>query len=90
MTFKVNDKVKPAPEFNFALFHGPANADSIGTVIEVQAPSAGFHGLLIVDWDGNVNDHTTAEFTGLVPKEELDNDPALKELIQGMSVVAAE
>jgi hypothetical protein len=92
MTFKVNDKVKPSPEFDFDMFSGPANEDSVGTIIALTGvtPEEGSYGLLLVDWDGVVNDHTTAELTGFVSAADMEKDAELARLIRGMSVVAAE
>jgi hypothetical protein len=92
MTFKVNDKVKPSPEFDFDMFSGPANKDSVGTIVALTeaAPEEGSYGLLLVDWDGEVNDHTTTEHTGFVSAADMEKDAVLARLIRGMSVVAAE
>lgn len=95
MTFKVNDKVKPSADFDFDMFGGPANADAVGTIIEIieispPRPDASFYGLILVDWDGEINDHTTAEYTGFATAAEIEADPKLGDMIRGMSVVAAE
>lgn len=71
---KIGDKVKPVETFDFENYHGPADMEDRGVVVDIFEQEGKYGSILYIEWERGrkFSDHVAEDHTGH-PNDSLED-----------------